>query len=596
MSFPSFLSFLFIILMVKRAAKLSSFDFRSSLVTAFLFLGFAAIIWRLFSLQILHGKDARLQADAQHSIYKKLFPSRGEIKLADQFSSATIPVATNVKSFLVYASPPDIVSPAATAFSLAKALQLDPKDVLEKITRANTRYVPLKKALSDAEQEKIKNLKLSGIFLDSEDTRVYPENNLLSQAVGYVGFKDQSSKKVGLYGLEKYFEKDLAGSQGELVAEKDTGGGVIFGASNKGTPAVDGVDLILTIDKTLQFQAQSIIKDSVVKNGADGGCIILTDPKTGAVLAMANYPDFNPNEYNKVTNPKDFQNMATLGNYEPGSVFKAITMAAALDKEKVTPETTYNDAGVVEVDGYKIKNSDQKAHGVQNMIQVLDESLNTGAIFAKEQIGNDDFYSYLQKFGFGGATGIELPEGKGNLDGLKAKIKVDYDTASFGQGISVTPLQLVRAYIALANQGKMMKPYIVQSKIYPDGKVQNTLPKESGQVISTKAANTLSAMLVSVIENGHGKKAGVPGYYLAGKTGTAQVPKKGGGYEENNNIGTFVGFGPVEDPKFVMLVRVDHPRDVTFAESTAAPAWGKMAQFILNYYHIAPTREINPPK
>ena len=537
-----------------------------------------------------------MEADLQHSIYKKLMPSRGQIKLVDSISKDTLPLAVNTKSFLVYAVPQDILNPKLSASALAQVLALDPKDLLEKISNPDKKYVPLKKALSDQEQKQIAELKLPGIYFDSENTRFYPGNNLLSQVVGFVGFKDKSTQKSGLYGLEKFFEHDLAGSPGELVAEKDTSGGVIFAASSGGKPAVDGADLILTVDKTLEFQAESILKDSVVKNGADSGSIIIADPKTGAVLAMANYPDFNPNEFNKVTDPSMFSNIATLGNYEPGSVFKAITMAAALDVEKLTPETTYIDTGSVEVDGYKIQNSDHKAHGQQTMVQVLDESLNTGAIFAKEQIGNEGFYKYLQKFGFGKATGIELPEGKGNLDGLKAKIKVDYDTASFGQGISVTPIQLVQAYAALANQGKMMKPYIVQSKIFPDGKIENTNPRELGQVISSKTANILSAMLVSVVENGHGKRAGVPGYYIAGKTGTAQVPKKGGGYEENNNIGSFVGFGPVEDPRFVMLVRIDHPRDVPFAESTAAPAWGAMAQLILNYYHIAPTREINSTK
>ena len=262
-----------------------------------------------------------------------------------------------------------------------------------------------------------------------------------------------------------------------------------------------------------------------------------------------------------------------------------------MNENKLSADTTFVDTGSITIDGYTIKNSDNKAHGVQNMTQVLDESLNTGAIFAKDQIGNSVFHEYVKKFGFGSLTGIELPESKGNLDSLKSNVQIDFASASFGQGITVTPMQLVQSYTALANGGKMMKPYIIQSKVYSNGDKENTKPQEVGRVISEKTANVISAMLVSVVENGHGKRAGVPGYYIAGKTGTAQVPKKDGkGYEKDNNIGTFIGYGPAEDPKFVILVRVDHPRSVQYAESTAAPAWGKLAQFILNYLQVPPTR------
>lgn len=564
---------------------------RSSLVTAFFILFFLVLTGRLFYLQVINGQQARDRADSQHSIYKKLFPSRGEIKIVDKVSSATVPIATNLKSYLVYAVPGDILNPDLTAASLASVLGLERKDIYSKITQAGKKYVPLKKNLTDSEQQKIKDLKLSGVYFDSEDTRFYPENKLLSQVLGFVGYKND--RKAGLYGLERYFDKDLAGTPGELVAEGDTSGTVIFGANRKERPAVDGVNLILTIDKTIQFQAESIIKDAVIKNGADGGTVIVAEPSSGRILAMANYPDYNPNEYNKVSDPAVFNNLATTGVFEPGSTFKAITMAAAVNEGKVTPETTYADRGSVVIDGYTIKNSDAKAHGLQTMTQVLDESLNTGAIFAKEQIGNDKFFEYVKNFGFGQATGVELPEGRGNLDNLKARVAVNFHTASFGQGLTVTPIQLIEAYSALANQGKMMKPFIIQSKILPTGAVENTQVMEAGQPISEKTANVISAMLVSVVENGHGKRAGVPGYYIAGKTGTAQVPKKDGrGYEENNNIGSFIGYGPVEDPKFVMLVRIDHPRDVQFAESTAAPAWGKIAQFILNYMQVPPTRPI----
>jgi cell division protein FtsI/penicillin-binding protein 2 len=288
-----------------------------------------------------------------------------------------------------------------------------------------------------------------------------------------------------------------------------------------------------------------------------------------------------------------FSNQATVGNYEPGSTFKALTMAAAIDENKITPQTTYVNTGKVEVDNFTIKNAELGEHlGSDTMTQALDFSLNTGAIFAENQLGNPDFLKYLKAFGLGQPTGIELPEAAGDLTGLEGNVQVNYDTASFGQGITVTPIQLVQAYSAFANNGKMMKPYVVQSKIGSDGTTVNTVPQASNQVISPQTANTISAMLVDVVENGFGVRAAVPGYFIAGKTGTAQVAGNNGKYDPTNNIGSFIGFGPVEDPKFLMLVRVDHPRDVQFAESTAEPAWGTIAKFILNYYNIPPTRPL----
>lgn len=570
------------------------FEFRSSLLAVFLCLMFLVIAAKLFDLQVLHGSALRQQAEAQHSIYQKLIPSRGEIDLVDKASSSLVPLATNLKSYLVYAVPPEIINPNLTAAGLAGVLKMDEKDVLSKISQTDKKYVIIKKQLSDQQQAQIKQLGFAGIFFDSEDTRVYPQNNLLSQTVGFLGYSGQNPDKTGLYGLEKYFNSDLAGTPGEIQAQKDSSGGMIYGAGVEQTPALDGINLLLTIDQTIQFQAESMLKDMVDKNGADSGCIIVANPKTGAILALAGYPDFNPNQYNLADNPADYNNKAVIGNYEPGSVFKAITMAAALDEGKVTPQTTYNDTGDVAVGGFHIHNSDNKAHGITTMSQVLDWSYNTGAVYAQNQLGNQDFLKYVKAFGFGQPTGIELPEAKGSLGPLSGSNQTNYDTASFGQGILVTPMQMLQAYTAFANGGKMMKPFLVQSKIYPSGKVINTQPTEVGQVISPQTAATLDAMLVDVVENGYGQKAAVPGYFVAGKTGTAQVAGPNEKYLENDNIGSFIGFAPVDNPQFVMLIRIDHPRDAKFSETTAVPVWGKLAQFILNYMGIPPTRPIPP--
>jgi cell division protein FtsI/penicillin-binding protein 2 len=271
-----------------------------------------------------------------------------------------------------------------------------------------------------------------------------------------------------------------------------------------------------------------------------------------------------------------------------------------LDEEAVGPDTTFNDTGRVQIAGYAIENSDHKANGVVTMTNVLEKSLNTGAIHVMRKIGADDFKKYVLNFGFGEKTGIELMgESKGDIRNLDYRLNRELysATASFGQGVSVTPLQIANAFATIANGGIMMKPYIVKEIIKNDGARETTQPRQIRRVISERAATLLGGMMVNVVENGHGQRASVKGYYVAGKTGTAQIPRKDGkGYEANAHIGSFAGFAPANEPAFAMLVRIDHPRDVEWAESSAAPLFGELADFILNYYQIPPERTIEEKK
>ncbi|HEX3099911.1 MAG TPA: penicillin-binding protein 2 [Patescibacteria group bacterium] len=566
-----------------------SFNKRMVWMTILLFVSLAAIIFRLASLQLAQGSDYRVQADGQRTSVRTITAKRGEIKIADRFSGQPETVATSIDKPLVYAIPASMTDREATAKTLAPILGMSEQEILDKTADASKKYVPLKHQITEADKKKIADLKLSGIAFDSEVVRFYPEGSFLSQLLGFVGYKDDT--KTGLYGIEQAFNEYLTGTSGSLAQERSASGAWIFGARRDQVEAQDGDTILLTIDKTVQFKAESVIKKAVEDNLADSGSIVIMDPKTGAIVAMATYPTFDPNDYAKVTDPSVYNNQITQGAYEPGSIFKPITLAAAINEGAITAQTTYNDTGAVNVDGYTIENSDHKAHGVQTMTQALEQSLNTGMIYAKGTIGNKKFLEYVERFGLGKKTGIEVAENKGDLENLSGNIDVNYDTASFGQGINITPIQMLQAYGAMANGGRMMKPYVVNARIGGDGKVEETKPEEVGQPITIQTASTISAMLVNVVENGHGKKAAVKGYYVAGKTGTAQVPLKGGkGYDLNNNIGSFAGYAPVDDPRFVMLVRVNHPRTVSFAESTAAPAFGTMAQFLLQYYNVQPTR------
>jgi len=449
----------------------------------------------------------------------------------------------------------------------------------------------IKKKASSEEVDKIRQAQLKGVHFENEKWRYYPGNELASQEIGFLGYNDKG-EPVGRYGVEQYFNDVLSGQSGSLEEDSDVAGRWISVGKRLMQQATDGSDLILSLDQTIQFKTELALKNAIKKHGADGGKIVIEDISTGKILAMASVPTFNPNKYSEFDS-KTFRNPIISDNYEPGSVFKIITMSAGLDSGRVSPNTTYNDTGAVTANGFTIKNSDEKAHGQQTMTEVIDKSLNTGVIFVEKLLGHKLFQKYVRKFGFGERTDITLPgEAKGNLLNLKHNRDIAYFTASFGQGISVTPLQLLMAYGAIANKGRLLKPIIVDTIVSPNGKKIITKPKVVRQVISEKSAQQSSLMLESNVLHGHGKLAGVPGYRIAGKTGTAQIPDRvHGGYLEGATIGTFAGFAPVDNPKFAMVVIIDHPRDTEWAAGTAAPVFGELSKFLLEYYSIKPTKE-----
>jgi cell division protein FtsI/penicillin-binding protein 2 len=576
----------------ERRAKPQGSGFRRLIIVRWLFVIFAAsLVIRVGWLQIAEHKLYAALADDQHKLSQQLTPTRGQIFVHDdQDADGLYPMATNKTLHLLYAIPAQISDPVAVATALQPLTTVSLEELLKKLSKKNDFYEPLQHNLTDEQQSAISALSLPGIEFSDETSRYYPEKNIGSQLIGFVG--SNGTQKVGRYGVESAFEKLLAGTQGYIKASKDASGNLIASGAQFWEPAVDGSDVVLTINRAVEYEACRQLDEWVELHGASGGSVVITNPTTGAIIAMCGNPDFDPNAFNTVTNVSAFANAATQDTYEPGSVFKPLTMAAAINEEKVTPETTYTDTGSIKVGSFTIKNSDNKAHGVQTMNQVLEESLNTGAIFAMQQVGPGKFYDYLQGFGFGTKTGFGLSEGAGNISALKSGKEIYAMTGSFGQGLTVSVLQLTNAYAALANGGKLMKPYVIDQIRTPDGKIETTKPEKIRDIVSPKTASTIGAMLVNVVEKGHGKRAGVPGYYVAGKTGTAQIPDpNGSGYLENVTIGTFAGFAPVEDPKFAMVVRVDRPKDVQYAESSAAPLFGKIAKFLLSYYHVAPTRK-----
>jgi len=568
--------------------KREIFQWRIHFLMGVLFLIAAIIVWRLIVLQIFqHNIYAKL-ASGQRTFYSELFPKRGEIFVSDLHSEQIYPLAVNKELEMLYAVPRQIENSKETAEQLSSILEISKEEILTKLDKPNDPYEVIKHKLNKETSEKIRNLDIKGLYLTPEIWRYYPEGDLLSHTLGFVGFIDH--KRKGQYGIEGYYDELLQGKSGFLEAERDTVGRWISISDRNMEAAKDGDDLVLTIDRTIQFKTEEIIKKLIERWKAKSGSIIVIEPSTGAVRAIACEPNFNPNKYFEEENLNIFLNPIIQSQFEPGSIFKLITMAAALDSGAVTPSTYYEDKGIVYVDGYNIRNSDLKAYGKQTMTQVLEKSLNTGAIFAQKKTGKDIFEKYVRDFGFGVPTGIGLAgERGGNLENLESKKSdVNYATVSFGQGIAVTPLQIITAVSAIANDGKLMQPYIVKKFIHFDESETKVEPKMIRQVISSQTANRLSAMMVSVIKNGYGRQAGVAGYNIAGKTGTAQIPCQDKRGYSDETIHSFVGFGPIPNPKFVILIKLDNPQGVRFAADSISPAFGKLAKFLLNYYQIPP--------
>ncbi|MBU4216815.1 penicillin-binding protein 2 [Candidatus Parcubacteria bacterium] len=468
------------------------------------------------------------------------------------------------------------------------------KKYTERLSKKNDLYELIKRKVDEDNLKLITDLNITGIEHVMESYRFYPSGNMSSHITGYVSNTDDG--QVGHYGLEGFFNEELTGIAGFMRAERSANGKVVIVDDREVLQAQNGSDIILTIDRSIQYEACTRIKEGVIKYGARTGSVIIMEPKTGAILAMCSYPDFDPNNYNEAPDMNIFNNPSIFGGYEPGSIFKAYTLAAGLDQEKITPKTTYTDKGFVMVPGWSkpIKNSDflkKGGHGVVDMDTVLEKSLNTGTIFVMNKIGAETFIDYVKKFGFGEKTGIELEtESITNIVNLNRKTlrPIEVATATFGQGITATPLQLTAAYAAIANGGILMKPYLVKEIRTSSGEKSATQPTEVRRVISERAAMMLSGMLVNVIDKGHAKLAAVPGYYIAGKTGTAQVAGRGGYI--NRTMHSFAGFAPVDDPKFVALVMLDNPVNSPWADSSAAPTFQQVASFILNYYQVAKER------
>jgi cell division protein FtsI/penicillin-binding protein 2 len=561
-------------------------SWRTLILFASLILLGTALLGRLSYIQVLRHGFYKALAQGQQAFPYVVKGERGNI-FAQNKQGSLHTLATHDTISLVFATPSEVANQKDTAYTLANILGLEESFIQEQLSHADSLFEVLKRKLTNEEGESIVKASLPGIYLKEESVRRYPQDTFASQLLGFTNQDEQ-----GQYGLEEYYQEELEGKEGLFTAIRNAGG--YLGAESR-EALKNGSDLLLTIDYNIQAQAEAILRREQPKLKFEQASIVVMEPSSGRIMALASVPGFNPNEYGEVKDIAVFQNPAIQSLFEPGSVFKPLTMAAAFDQGTLKPETTYEDTGVVRIGGYKILNYDERVWGTRSMTEVLEFSINTGAVFAQQQLGNEKFLQALERFELFSPTGIDLAgEAYSQNQELKKGYGINFATASFGQGIEITPMQLIRAYSAISNKGIMVKPYVVEKRIDRDSEYE-TKSEFSLPVVSLKTANLVTQMMVNVVENGFSKRAKIPGYYLAGKTGTAQVAwsalgQNRSGYSDKT-VQSFVGFAPAYDPRFLMLVKLNNPQTRT-AEYSAMPLFRELAKYIIDYLEIPPDYDI----
>lgn len=554
---------------------------RALIVIIFFAMAASLTGWRLYDLQIAHGAFYRALANGQQTQFFDATGQRGKV-FANDGGELTV-LSTVKEQYYCFVVPKEIENVDETKTRLAKLFSVKEEDIAKKFENKESQFSEIKDKLSSEEIKALQDFKIKGVYVRKKYISFYPHGKVASNILGYV-----DKEGNGLYGVQSYYNEQLSPSQGLTASVK----GLQEYLDNGNSSIQNGSDVVLTIDVNIQKKAQELLEEASQKYNMESGQIIVMDPYTGKIVALANYPDYDPNDYSKyASNMAVFQNWAVQKLYEPGSVFKAVTMAIGLETNSVAPTTTYNDPCKEKFDRFLIGNYDGRCWGKRNMTEVLERSINTGMIFVERQIGHKRYYQYLVNFGLFKKTGVDMAgEAVSANENLKSMRDVNFATCSFGQGISITPLRLAVSYSALANGGNIMRPYIVEKIIKPDGTVKETKPEvEYPGIISEETSLTIRKMLNSVTENGYSQHARVPGYFVGGKTGTAQQPGPGGYTKKTWH--TFAGIAPIYNPKFVIIIKLDNPA-ASEASASAAPIFAKLGEYALNYAHVPTERPV----
>lgn len=583
-------------------SPLKSVKVRLVFSTAIIFIVFFALISRLGFLQIVQGEGLKKEALEQWATDIKIQPQRGTI----YDRKGVKRLAINISGYKIECIIPDIEEPLKTAEKLSSYLEIDQEEIYNLII-SNERYVKLKDWVDKEIGDKLKEENIKGIVVVPNSKRYYPIDNLASYIIG---FTDIDSK--GLYGIEKSYDEYLRGTPGRLIINTDIWGRQLPYDNERLIEATPGNSIVLTIDETIQHFAEKAATQALIDNNATRTTVLIMDPNTGDILAMGSKPDYNLNtprvpvnmdtmekwknltqeelekEWNSLWKPHSITDI-----YEPGSTFKVITAAAALEENLVTLKSQFNSQGFIEVPGGTLRCwRYYDPHGVQTLLEALQNSCNPVFVEISKILGQEKMMNYIEAFGFGEKTGIDLlGESAGIIPNSLQSIKeIQLATMSYGQGISVTPIQLLSAMSVIANDGILMKPRIVKNVIDADGKINEDFqPQMVRKVISQETSQTMLDMLEKVVNDGTGKYAYVPGYRVGGKTGTAEKPIDGK-YSKDKFVASFIGIAPVNDPKIVVLVIVDEPSpDINIhGGKVAAPVAAKVIEETLKYLNVEP--------
>ncbi|MBA4547562.1 stage V sporulation protein D [Thermoactinomyces intermedius] len=558
------------------------------LISIFVFM---VLIARLAYVQLIAGGELAEKAKDLWSRNIPFEPKRGKILDRNQKK-----LAYNISSPSVMAIPAQIKDPAKTAKQLARILQAPEEKIYEKITQRQliVKLHPWGRKISEEKARQIQGLRLPGIAIAEDSKRYYPHGSFAAHLLGFTGVDNQ-----GLAGLELIYDEKLKGKKGYVSFSATASGDKLPGGVDRFIPPQDGLDLMLTLDYQIQTIIERELDQAMAQYQPENALAIAMNPNTGEILGMSSRPTFHPDQY-KVTDPLIYnRNLPIWKTYEPGSTFKIITLAAALEEKKMNLQDHFHDPGYIKVGGARLRCWKSGGHGHQTFLEVVENSCNPGFVTLGQRLGKEKLFSYIRKFGFGEKTGIDLNgEALGILFEESQVGPVELATTAFGQGVSVTPIQQVAAVSAAINGGKLMVPHVAKAWVDPEtGKVVEEIkPKMKRQVISEATSAQVRQTLESVVAKGTGRKAFVDGYRVGGKTGTAQKVGPDGRYMQNNHIVSFIGFAPADDPQLVVYVAVDNPKGIQFGGVVAAPIVGNILDDSLRYLKIPKRTKQIPPE
>jgi cell division protein FtsI/penicillin-binding protein 2 len=549
----------------------------------------ACIIGKLFLLQIVHGNEFAKRADRQYAPSATELFDRGNI-YATTKEGVHVELATVTSGFKLAIVPDQIKDKEAVFTALSPYISLDHDTFIQRASKVGDPYEQIDVHLTKESADAITTLNLAGVNLYKDSWRSYPGNSLASKVVGFVGYK--GDLLTGRYGLEKYYNSTLVHTQANIYTNFFAE--VFDNLKDSFSNSQEEGDIVTSIEPSVQAHLDQQLYALMDKYSPDEAGGIIMDPRDGSILGMSALPDFDPNNYNKVTSVGNFENPLVEHSYELGSVIKALTMAAGIDTDVVKPTTKYTDKGFVILNGKKINNFDLKGRGVITMQDVLNESLNTGAVFVMQKLGHDRIRDYFYRFGLNSKTGVDLPnEAQNQVANLQSPRDVEYGTASFGQGIALTPVAAIRAFSALANAGVPVNPHVATGILLKDNVVKPiSHPDSLPMVIKPETALTVSRMLVTAYEQGPVGKATHEQdkfWSIAAKTGTAQIAiPGGGGYYPDKYLHSMVGYFPAYNPKFIIILYMLNPHDAQYASSSVAYNFQNIAHFLLAYYQVPP--------